>query len=93
MFSVSSIQIGHSTRIDPEGYWDNICYPEYIERHKTLFQDGDVENGAPKDLEDWGEASLLVEPKVEGKVDMMDMVEICLEKITGCSVVSDHTKC
>jgi len=93
VLSVFNSNIGHSTWIDPEGYWDNICYPEYIERHKPLFQDGDVENGAPKDLEDWGKALLLVEPKVEGKVDMMDVVEICLEKIAGCSVVSDRTKC
>lgn len=26
-------------------YWEHIIYPGYIEAHKDIFEDGDVENG------------------------------------------------
>jgi nicotinamide/nicotinate riboside kinase len=72
---------------DPEGYWDNMCYPEYISTHKNLFKDGDVENGAP--TEDWVEGLLLIEPEKEKKMGMMDIVEVCLEKPASYNVVSE----
>lgn len=30
---------------DPPGYWEDIVWPAYVEAHKDLFVDGDVENG------------------------------------------------
>ncbi|KAF8906472.1 P-loop containing nucleoside triphosphate hydrolase protein [Gymnopilus junonius] len=32
---------------DPPGYWDDVVYPAYVEAHKDLFEDGDVEHGKP----------------------------------------------
>ncbi|KAF8160893.1 P-loop containing nucleoside triphosphate hydrolase protein [Crassisporium funariophilum] len=32
---------------DPPGYWEDIVYPAYLEAHREVFVDGDVENGAP----------------------------------------------
>lgn len=31
---------------DPPHYWEQIVYPAYVDAHKDLFVDGDVENGA-----------------------------------------------
>jgi nicotinamide/nicotinate riboside kinase len=72
--------IGQSAWIDPEGYWDDICYPEYIRSHKNLFVGGDVEDGAPR--EDCVKGLLMIEPEAEEKkVDMMGIVKTCLEKV------------
>ncbi|EAU91546.2 hypothetical protein CC1G_02035 [Coprinopsis cinerea okayama7 len=30
---------------DPPGYWEDIVYPAYIEAHRELFTEGDVEHG------------------------------------------------
>ncbi|TFK25568.1 P-loop containing nucleoside triphosphate hydrolase protein [Coprinopsis marcescibilis] len=30
---------------DPPNYWEDIVYPAYVEAHRDLFIDGDVENG------------------------------------------------
>ncbi|KAL4266551.1 P-loop containing nucleoside triphosphate hydrolase [Pleurotus pulmonarius] len=30
---------------DPPQYWENIVYPAYVEAHRHLFADGDVEHG------------------------------------------------
>lgn len=62
-----------------------------METHKDLFQDGDVENGAPR--ENLMKGLLLIEPEAKEKMDMMVMVEVCLEKISSYGVVSDHTGC
>ena len=36
---------------DPPGYWEDIVYPAYLEAHRDIFADGDVEHGAlTKDL-------------------------------------------
>ncbi|KAG1751817.1 P-loop containing nucleoside triphosphate hydrolase protein [Suillus lakei] len=70
---------------DPEGYWDIICYPEYIMTHKDLFKDGDVETGEPSEGQVKG--LLMIEPEAKEKMDMIDIVEVCLEKL-AC-VVSD----
>lgn len=34
---------------DPPNYWEQIVYPAYLEAHKEVFVDGDVEHGAPTD--------------------------------------------
>jgi len=71
---------------DPEGYWDSICYPEYIRAHEDLFMDRDVENGAPR--EGLNNGLLLIEPEVkEKKMYMLDIVEVCLEKIASYSTL------
>lgn len=68
--------------IEPEGYWDSVCYPEYIKSHQHLFKDGDVENGAPR--EDLVNGLLVIEPEVKEKMDMTDIVaKVCLETIAS----------
>ncbi|KAG2361571.1 P-loop containing nucleoside triphosphate hydrolase protein [Suillus spraguei] len=71
--------------IDPEGYWDIVCYPEYIKTHKDLFEDGKVETGEPSESQVKG--LLVIEPEAREKMDMMDIAEACLEKLV--CVVSD----
>ncbi|KAG5638790.1 hypothetical protein H0H81_010019 [Sphagnurus paluster] len=34
---------------DPPGYWEQIVYPGYLEAHRDVFIDGDVEGGEPGD--------------------------------------------
>ncbi|KAG2143651.1 hypothetical protein DEU56DRAFT_791738 [Suillus clintonianus] len=70
---------------DPEGYWDIICYPEYIMTHKSLFKDGEVEDGEPSEGQVKG--LLVIEPEAKEKMAMIDIVGVCLEKL-AC-VVSD----
>lgn len=43
-----------------------------------------VENGAP--TEDWMEGLLLIKPEKEKKMGMMDIVEVCLEKLASYSL-------
>jgi nicotinamide/nicotinate riboside kinase len=78
--------IAQSALVDPEGYWDSIGYPEYIRAHKDLFKDGDVESGPPKEDSDLVNGLLLIEPEVkQKKMDMLDIVEVCLEKVASHS--------
>ena len=30
---------------DPPNYWENIVYPAYLNAHKDIFTNGDVEHG------------------------------------------------
>lgn len=78
---------------DPPHYFDNIVYPAYVEAHKQLFENGDVEKGelAP----DWyrrvmGREAVTTEENekvaevftpVEGAEGMQDMVTRGLERI------------
>ncbi|KAG6857765.1 hypothetical protein H0H87_004181 [Tephrocybe sp. NHM501043] len=32
---------------DPPGYWEQIVYPAYVDAHRDVFIDGDVEGGTP----------------------------------------------
>lgn len=34
---------------DPPNYWEQIVYPAYVEAHKEVFVNGDVEHGVPTD--------------------------------------------
>ncbi|THV06701.1 P-loop containing nucleoside triphosphate hydrolase protein [Dendrothele bispora CBS 962.96] len=34
---------------DPPHYWEQIVWPAYIEANQEIFQNGDLENGAPSD--------------------------------------------
>ncbi|KAG1873844.1 hypothetical protein F4604DRAFT_1925422 [Suillus subluteus] len=65
--------------IDPEGYWDIVCYPEYAAAHQDLFKDGNVETGEPSEGQVKG--LLVIEPEAKEKMDMTDIVETCLEKL------------
>ncbi|KAG1750499.1 uncharacterized protein EDB91DRAFT_1046264 [Suillus paluster] len=78
-------RLGRLPWTDPEGYWDDVCYPEYIVTHKGLFKGEDVENGKPS--EDRVKGLLVIESKAKESMDMMDIVEVCLENLT--STVSD----
>jgi nicotinamide/nicotinate riboside kinase len=60
---------------DPPGYWEDIVYPAYVEAHKDVFENGDVEHGKPTN-------------KVEGlvlleslNISMNEAVERCCEVI------------
>jgi hypothetical protein len=78
---------------DPPHYFDNIVYPAYVEAHKQLFENGDVEKG--KLAPDWyrrvmGCESVTTEENdkvaevftpVEGAEGMQDMVTRGLERI------------
>lgn len=62
---------------DPAGYWENIVYPAYVDAHKEVFENGDVEHGKPT-------------PKIEGLVlletldiSITDAVERCCQVIKG----------
>jgi len=32
---------------DPPRYWEDIVYPAYLDAHRDVFVDGDVEHGEP----------------------------------------------
>ncbi|KAI0033444.1 P-loop containing nucleoside triphosphate hydrolase protein [Vararia minispora EC-137] len=32
---------------DPPGYWDQLVYPAYVDAHRALFEDGNIETGVP----------------------------------------------
>lgn len=32
---------------DPPGYWEQIVYPAYVDAHRGVFVNGDVETGQP----------------------------------------------
>ena len=62
---------------DPPDYWENIVYPAYVDAHKDVFENGDVESGK-------------LAKNVDGLVllDMLDTsmteaVERCCEIIYG----------
>jgi len=37
--------IGETSWQDPPGYWEDIIYPAFLDAHKDIFMDGDVEHG------------------------------------------------
>ena len=32
---------------DPPGYWEQIVYPAYLDAHRDVFVDGDIDEGKP----------------------------------------------
>ena len=62
---------------DPPGYWDDIVYPAYVDAHKDMFVDGDVEHG---NLTSTVSGLILIEGL---EVSMSDAVEQC------CSVLKE----
>ena len=62
---------------DPPGYWEDIVYPAYLDAHKEIFVDGDVEHGHLTSTV----ARLIL---IEGlEISMSDAVEQC------CSVLME----
>ena len=62
---------------DPPGYWEDIVYPAYIDAHKDIFMDGDVEHGQ---LTSTVSGLTLIESL---EISMSDVVEQC------CSVLKE----
>ena len=46
-YGVQSDMIEGTLWRDPPHYWEQIVYPAYLDAHRDLFQDGDVEAGEP----------------------------------------------
>jgi len=62
---------------DPPGYWEDIVYPAYLDAHKDIFVDGDVEHGP---LTSTVDGLILIESL---EISMSDAVERC------CSVLKE----
>jgi len=59
---------------DPPGYVDKIVWPNYVEDHAFLFEDGDVEGvGRSEVLEEWG-------------IRMVEGLDVEMEKMLGWAV-------
>ncbi|KAF5326235.1 hypothetical protein D9611_000069 [Ephemerocybe angulata] len=64
---------------DPPGYWEDIVWPAYVDAHKDLFVDGDVENGQ------------LSGEKVENLV-LLDTLQLSMSDAVdkSCKVIQDY---
>lgn len=60
---------------DPPHYWENIVYPAYLEAHKDVFENGDVENGKPESKVE----ELLVLESL--KMDIGEAFDRCCQKL------------
>jgi len=60
---------------DPPGYWEDIVYPAYLDAHKDLFVDGDVEN---EPLTSAVTGLILIESL---EISMGDAVERCCSEL------------
>jgi len=75
---------------DPPGYWEEIVYPAYLDAHREVFKNGDVERGQ---LTDKFEGLILLESL---DISMSEAVERCCrmlkdvgEKISFPSVIAN----
>ncbi|KAK0486078.1 P-loop containing nucleoside triphosphate hydrolase protein [Armillaria novae-zelandiae] len=62
---------------DPPMYWEQIVWPAYVDAHRDMFLDGDLEHGEPGDKV---KGALIVEPLTKS---MGEVVETC------CQVLRD----
>ena len=62
---------------DPPDYWDDIVYPAYLDAHKDIFVDGDVEHGR---LTSTVSELILIEGL---EISMSDAVEQCCSVLKG----------
>ncbi|KAI0258171.1 hypothetical protein BC834DRAFT_975410 [Gloeopeniophorella convolvens] len=60
---------------DPPGYFDQLVYPAYVDAHKAIFSDADVEKGSPV-----LPGLVLIEPLQMG---MDDIVTRCCEELVA----------
>lgn len=67
---------------DPPGYVDKIVWPNYVEAHKWLFEDGDVE-GLKLDEGVLREYGILVQMGRGVDVDMETTFEWAVEMLMG----------
>lgn len=59
-------------------YWEHIVYPGYIEAHKDMFENGDVENG--KLTGERASGLVVIEPVKKGaEMSIDDMVRSCCD--------------
>jgi len=73
--------------VDPPGYWENIAYPAYVEAHKDMFENGDVEHG--KLTGEKVPGLVLIEPEKEGgKLGMDDIVRVCCDALSNFARLS-----
>jgi nicotinamide/nicotinate riboside kinase len=65
--------------VDPPDYWEKIVLPAYLDAHREIFEDGDVENGG---LTNKVKGLVLIEPERENKeMSMTDIVERCCQEL------------
>ncbi|KAK0226194.1 P-loop containing nucleoside triphosphate hydrolase protein [Armillaria fumosa] len=62
---------------DPPMYWEQIVWPAYVDAHRDMFLDGDLEHGEPGDKV---KGALVIEPLT---MSMGEVVEAC------CQVLRD----
>lgn len=72
---------------DPPGYFEHVIWTGYVQAHKALFEDDDVEHGAPRkveqDLPDDGapvKDLILIEAEQN---DVNETVKIAVEELAG----------
>ncbi|KAF9453943.1 P-loop containing nucleoside triphosphate hydrolase protein [Macrolepiota fuliginosa MF-IS2] len=76
--AVQSDPVEGSLWRDPPHYWEQIVYPAYVEAHKEVFVDGDVEHGAPTN-------------KVEGLIPLETLEMTMGEAVDRCCRVLKET--
>lgn len=65
-------------------YWEHIVYPGYLEAHREMFENGDVENGELTGQRVRG--LVVIEPaKRRAEMGIDEIVRRC------CDVLADHT--
>jgi nicotinamide/nicotinate riboside kinase len=72
----------HRVQTDPEGtlwrdppnYWENIVWPAYVDAHKHIFENGDVERGKSTVIE-----NLVLLEALD--ISMTEEVELCCQVI------------
>ncbi|KAK5175219.1 ribosylnicotinamide kinase [Saxophila tyrrhenica] len=57
---------------DPEGYWENVVWPNYVKDHAFLFKDGNVEGEVRQDVVDGGRMKLLTKQWMPSLADDND---------------------
>lgn len=83
--NIPTTRFPHRVQTDPEGtlwqdppnYWENIVWPAYVDAHKGVFENGDVEHGK---LTGGIEDLVLLETL---EISMTEAVERCCQVIHG----------
>ena len=70
LFGVQSDPEGALWR-DPPEYWEQIVWPAYVRAHKDVFENGDLEHGAPAGKVD---RLVLIEGLEQSMSDVVDNV-------------------